>query len=115
MPLLRRIPKRGFNNSAFRPEFAEVNVEQLNGFADGAEVTTAALFEQGILKRRQDGLKLLGNGELKRKLTVKAQRFSASAREKITQAGGTCVELPMPGIHHQDTPVTKEKPAQPGK
>ena len=109
MPLLRRIPKRGFNNRAFRSEFAEVNVEQLNAFADGAEVTMEALFAQGILKRRLDGVKVLGNGDLKRKLTVKAQRFSAAAREKITQAGGTCVEVPLPGIHHRDAPAPAGK------
>jgi large subunit ribosomal protein L15 len=107
MPLFRRIPKRGFNNRAFRADIAEINVEQLNVFADGAEVTNEALLERRILKRRQDGLKILGNGELKHKLTVKAQRFSASAREKITKAGGVCVELPMPGIHHQDAPAAK--------
>lgn len=105
MPLLRRIPKRGFNNKAFRTDLAEVNVEQLNGFADGTEVTPERLQEQGILKKLLGGVKVLGSGELKRKLTVKAQRFSASARDKINRAGGACVELPLPGIRHQPPPA----------
>lgn len=101
MPLFRRIPKRGFNNAAFRSDFATVNVAQLNVFADGAVVTPATLVEQGVLRAARDGVKVLGDGELKKKLTVQAQRFSASAREKITKAGGQCVELPLPGIRHQ--------------
>jgi len=109
MPLLRRIPKRGFNNRAFRTELAEVNVAQLNAFADGAEVTPAALVEQGVLRKLLDGVKILGNGELHKKLTVKAQRFSASARAKITQAGGTCVALPLSGIRHQAPPLLPAK------
>jgi large subunit ribosomal protein L15 len=101
MPLLRRIPKRGFNNAAFRVNFVTVNVEQLNRFPDGATVGPAALREQGVLKTTRDGVKILGDGELTRKLTVEAHRFSATAREKITKAGGQCVELPLPGIRHR--------------
>jgi len=110
MPLLRRIPKRGFNNKEFRTAFATVNVETLNAFEDGATVTPESLVETGILKKRRDGVKILGDGELKRRLTVKAQKFSASAREKITKAGGQCEELPLPGIRHRAvTPAATEK------
>ena len=87
MPLLRRIPKRGFNNRAFRTEFAIVNVEDLNVFEDGATVTAeSSARERGMLKKLLDGVKILGNGELKKKLTVKAQKFSAAARERISKS-----------------------------
>lgn len=105
MPLLRRIPKRGFNNRSFRTDLATVNVEQLNAFEDGATVTPDTLVERGVLRKQLGGVKLLGDGDLTRKLTVKAQAFSASAREKITKAGGTCEELPLPGIRHKVAPV----------
>jgi large subunit ribosomal protein L15 len=105
MPLLRRIPKRGFNNTDFRTYYAIVNVEQLNAFDDGATVTGEVLVEQGVVDKLFDGVKILGGGELKKKLTVKAQRFSASAREKITKAGGQCEDLPLRSIHHQEKPA----------
>lgn len=98
MPLLRRIPKRGFNNRAFRTEFAVVNVSELNRFEDGAVVTPQELLAARLISTPEDGVKILGNGEVMRKLTVQAHRFSQSAREKITKAGGQCVELPLPGI-----------------
>jgi len=106
MPLLRRIPKRGFSNKVFGTHLAIVSVEALNAFADGATVTPEALIEQGLLKKLLDGVKILGDGDLKKKLTVKAQGFSASAREKITKAGGTCEVLRLPGIRHQPAPAT---------
>ncbi len=109
MPLLRRIPKRGFNNAAFRTYLATVNVGQLNVFADGATVTPEALVAQGVLKKLLEGVKILGDGELQKKLTVKAQGFSAAAREKITKAGGVCEVLPLPGIRHQPAPSTAAK------
>lgn len=116
MPLLRRIPKRGFNNRAFGTQFAVVNVEDLNAFENGATVTPEALVEQGVLNKLLDGVKILGDGELKKKLTVKAQRFSGSAREKITKSGGQCEELPLPGIRHKETPAPAKaggnKPAE---
>ena len=110
MPLLRRIPKRGFNNRAFGTSFSVVNVESLNVFEDGATVTPEALVEQGLLKKLLDGVKVLGGGELKKKLTVQAQKFSVSARERITKAGGQCVDLPLPGIHHKEaaTPAAEK-------
>lgn len=87
MPLQRRIPKRGFNN-IFGTTYATVNVEALNAFDNGAVVDTAALIENGLIKKELDGVKILGNGELKKKLTVQAAAFSKSAQEKIEAAGG---------------------------
>ena len=87
MPLYRRLPKRGFNNK-WAKEYAEINVKDLNKFDDGATVDAAALIEKGIVKKALDGEKVLGNGELEKKLTVKAAKFSKSAAEKIEKAGG---------------------------
>ena len=87
MPLYRRVPKRGFNN-VFGTEYAEVNVERLEAFEDGSVVDAAALLEKRIIRKELDGVKVLGSGELTKKLTVKAARFTASAKEKIEAAGG---------------------------
>ena len=87
MPLVRRIPKRGFNNIFAKPLTA-VNVIALNKFEDGATVDAAALIEAGIIPECPNGLKVLGNGNLTKNLTVKAAAFSESAKEKIEQAGG---------------------------
>lgn len=87
MPLFRRMPKRGFNNIN-RKEYAIVNLETLNKFEDGSEVTPALMVEAGIVKNEKDGVKVLGNGELNKKLTVKANKFSASAKAAIEAAGG---------------------------
>ncbi|KQX56050.1 large subunit ribosomal protein L15 [Paenibacillus sp. V4I3] len=86
-PLYRRLPKRGFTNR-FRTEYAIVNLEDLNNFAAGTEVTPQVLMETGIVKAPKDGIKILGNGEITVKLTVKANKFSQSAIEKIQAAGG---------------------------
>lgn len=86
-PLYRRVPKRGFNN-AFRKEYAIVNIEELNAFAAGTEVTPEVLVETGIVKNPLAGIKILGNGEVSVTLTVKANKFSQSAVEKIQAAGG---------------------------
>ena len=88
MPIYRRLPKRGFKN-VWAKKFAEVNVETLNRFDDGSEVDAVALVEYGILKNVLDGVKILGNGEVTKKLTVRAQAFTKSAKEKIEAAGGT--------------------------
>jgi large subunit ribosomal protein L15 len=88
MPLARRLPKRGFHN-IFAKEIVAVNVAALNKFEDGAEVTAQALLEAGVISKIQDGVKILGNGELTKKLTVKAAAFSESAKQKIEAAGGT--------------------------
>lgn len=87
LPLYRKLPKRGFNNK-FAKKYSTVNVETLNRFEDGAVVDLAALMECGIVRKENDGLKVLGNGELAKKITVKAAVFSASAKEKIEAAGG---------------------------
>lgn len=87
MPLHRRLPKRGFTN-IFGKNYAEINVETLNRFEDGAEITPEVLKEAKILKNLEDGVKVLGNGELTKKLTVKATKFTESAVKKIEAAGG---------------------------
>ena len=87
MPLQRRVPKRGFNN-IFATEYATVNLSALNVFEDGAVVDATALIEKGVIKKELDGVKILGSGELTKKLTVKAVAFSAAAKDKITAAGG---------------------------
>ena len=87
-PLVRRLPKRGFNNLT-QKVYAEVKLEDLNRFAAGTVVTPELLVETGLVKKMQDGVKILGNGELKHALTVKAHRFTNSAAAKIEQAGGT--------------------------
>ena len=88
MPIYRRLPKRGFKN-VWRKEYAEVNVETLNVFDDGMTVDAVALVEMGILKNVLDGVRILGNGELTKKLTVKAQGFTKTAIQRIESAGGT--------------------------
>ena len=87
MPLFRRMPKRGFKNIN-RKDYAIVNLETLNKFEDGAEVTPVLLVEAGIVKDQKDGIKVLGNGELNKKLVVKANKFSASAKAAIEAKGG---------------------------
>jgi large subunit ribosomal protein L15 len=87
-PLLKRIPKRGFNNARFATEFVEVNVSKFNNFEAGTVVTPALLREKGIIKSFKDGVKVLGNGEITVGLTVQAKAFSKSAIEKIEAAGG---------------------------
>ena len=87
-PLFRRLPKRGFTNIN-RKEYAIVNLDALNRFEDGAEVTPALLLEIGIVSNEKAGIKILGHGTLSTKLTVKAHKFSASAKEAIENAGGT--------------------------
>ena len=87
LPLYRRIPKRGFKNAKFRTVYATINVEDLNVFEDGTVVTPALLKDTGLLKKQLDGVKVLGNGKLEKKITIQASKFSASALEKIKEAG----------------------------
>ena len=87
MPLTMRLPKRGFTN-IFRKEYFAVNIDRLEMFEDGAVVTPVTLIEYGIIKNVQDGVKILGNGEITKKLTVQANKFSESAKQKIEAAGG---------------------------
>ena len=89
MPFYRRIPKRGFKNRN-RLEIVAINISALEKFDNGADVTVDTLIESGIVKNPKDGVKILGNGELTKKLNVKANAFSASAKEKIEALGGTC-------------------------
>lgn len=89
MPLHRRLPKRGFNNYNFATKYAIVNLTDLQDkFEDGAVVDTDALIASGLVNKQYDGVKVLGNGEISKKLTVKAAAFSQSAKEKIEAAGG---------------------------
>ena len=86
-PLFRRLPKRGFTNIN-RKEYAIVNLDTLNRFEEGTEVTPALLIETGVVSSEKSGIKILGNGTLNKKLTVKAHKFSATAKEAIENAGG---------------------------
>ena len=90
LPLARRLPKRGFNNKKFATLYIPVNLESLNQFDDGATVDEAALRAAGLVNGRGDGVKILGQGKLEKKLTVKAAAFSASAKAAIEGKGGSC-------------------------
>lgn len=87
-PLFRRVPKRGFNNYNFQTKYAVINVSDLNKFEDGAVVTPEILKEMGLVKKQLDGIKVLGNGNIDKKITVKATMFSKTAKEKIEKSGG---------------------------
>lgn len=89
LPLYRRLSKRGFNNYNFRTVYATVNVGDLERFEEGTVVTKALLIESGLVKKELDGIKVLGNGDLTKKLTVQADKFSSSAKTKIENVGGT--------------------------
>ena len=89
LPLYRRLSKRGFNNYNFQNVYATVNVGDLERFEEGTVVTKELLIESGLVKKELDGIKILGNGELTKKLTVKANKFSSSAKAKIENVGGT--------------------------
>ena len=88
IPLFRRLPKRGFSNHMFKTEYAVINLSDLNRFNDGDVVTPELLREMGIIKKQLSGVKVLGNGTLEKKVTVKAHKFSESAKEKIENSGG---------------------------
>lgn len=88
LPLYRRIPKRGFSNALFKKEYAVINLSDLNKFDEGVEVTPELLKDMGILKNQLDGVKVLGNGTLEKKLVVKANKFSNVAKEQIEKLGG---------------------------
>lgn len=87
-PLFRRLPKRGFSNANFKKVYAIINLDDLNKFEDGAEVTPEILKDMGLVKNTRDGIKVLGQGKLEKKLTVKANKFSSSAKEAIEKIGG---------------------------
>ena len=88
LPLYRRLPKRGFSNALFKKEYAVINVSDLNKFDNNTTVTAELLVEMGIIKKTLSGIKVLGNGELTKKLTVKAHAFSKTAKDKIEAQGG---------------------------
>jgi large subunit ribosomal protein L15 len=108
MPLIRRIPKRGFNNARFATRFIAVNVGELDQFDNGARVDETALRAVGLANGRADGIKILGDGELSKKITVSAHAFSVSARTKIEAKGGVCEVVGR-------KPVAPAKPAAPAK
>jgi large subunit ribosomal protein L15 len=89
MPLIRRIPKRGFNNAAFKTQYAIVNLTDLESFDSGTTIDEATLRAAGLIRGTFDGIKILGSGELSKSLTINAAKVSASAREKIEKAGGS--------------------------
>ena len=93
MPLYRRLPKKGFNNNRFKKRYAVINVRDLARFEAGTEVTPEQLTERGLVKKLGDGVAILAQGEIAVALTVRAHRFSAAARTKIEQAGGTCTVI----------------------
>lgn len=95
MPLYRRLPKRGFNNKRFAKQYHEINIEDLNKFEDGSVVDVQTVHVSGVLDipKVNDGIKILGRGELTKKLTVRASAFTATAKEKIEKAGGTAEEV----------------------
>lgn len=99
MPLIRRLPKRGFNNAAFHKNYAIVNLSDLNAFKAGTVVNEQLLRESNLIRGHGAGLKILGGGELKHGLTVEADKISASAREKIEKAGGTVTMREKPAAH----------------
>ncbi len=118
MPLIRRLQKRGFNNAAFRKEYAVVNLDDLNEFAAGSTVNEAALRESKHIRGRYAGVKILGRGELKHSLTIEADKVSQSAREKIEKAGGTVslrARKPQPAGEQPGStpPATAEEAATP--
>lgn len=88
MPLIRRIPKRGFNNAEFKTRFAVVNLDSLNAFEDGAAVNEQILLETGLIRRPYDQVKLLGSGELKKKLSITVNKASETAKAAVEKAGG---------------------------
>ena len=88
LPLFRRLPKRGFSNAPFKVRYATINLSDLNRFEDGAVVTPELLKEMGLVKNQLDGIKVLGNGKLEKKLVVKAHNFSSVAKEQIEKLGG---------------------------
>ena len=92
-PLFRRLPKRGFSNARFKTTYAVINLSDLDKFEDGATVTPELLKEMGLIKQSLDGIKVLGNGTLTKKLNVKAHKFSSVAKEKIEKLGGKAEEI----------------------
>jgi large subunit ribosomal protein L15 len=114
MPLIRRLPKRGFNNAAFHKNYAIVNLSDLASFKEGTVVNEQLLREKKMLRGNGDGLKILGDGELKHALTIEADKISASAREKIEKAGGsvTLRQKPVQGPRQAEQPAAADETAE---
>jgi large subunit ribosomal protein L15 len=117
MPLIRRMPKRGFNNTSHTTEYIPVNLDALNNFEEGARVDEAALRSLGLANGKISLIKILGSGEVSKKLTVSAHAFSASARTKIEAKGGTCEIINTDRVRKQvpEKPKKAAKPAKPAK
>ena len=121
MPLIRRLPKRGFNNAAFHKRYAIVNLSDLKDFKSGSVVNEESLRAANLVRGNFYGIKILGGGELKHGLMIEAEKVSASAREKVEKAGGSIAEAKTPsagGAHRQDadgTDATKPKRTKAGK
>lgn len=115
MPIYRRVPKRGFTNARFRKDYTLINVAKFEDFADGDVVDLQAILDHGLVSLNTRMLKVLGNGELKRKLTVRAQKFSKSAVEKITAAGGKVEWLDDRGRDASPEAETKSSKGSKGK
>jgi large subunit ribosomal protein L15 len=111
MPIYRRVPKRGFTNARFRTDYTVLNVELLNAFDDGATVDLDAVLAHGLASREAPLFKVLGDGELKKKLVVRAQKFSKSAADKIMAAGGTVIALDEQGRERPYEPPAPKAPA----
>ena len=107
MPLIRRIPKRGFNNARHTTRYLPVNLEALNRFEDGARVDEQVLRDAGLANGKGSGIKILGEGELTRKLTVSAHAFSVSAKGKIEAKGGKCEVLALAKAPAKASPAPK--------
>ena len=113
-PFIRRLPKRGFNNARFKTRFAVVNVEALNQFTNNSEVNPQTLRESGLIKGRFDGVKILGQGKLEKKLNIQAHAFSTTAREQIEKAGGQ-VHIIQAEVKLSPEPTPKAKKATQSK
>ena len=113
MPLIRRLPKRGFNNAAFHKNYAIVNLSDLASFKEGTVINEQLLREKKMLRGNGDGLKILGDGELKHALTIEADKISASAREKIEKAGGsvTLRKKAVQGPRDAEQPASETEPS----
>src|SRR5881296_546234 len=111
MPLIRRIPKRGFNNARHATRYIPVNLEDLNQFEEGARVNVETLRQAGLANGRADGIKILGSGELSKKLIVTAHAFSASAKSKIEGKGGTCEVIGARAVAAAKTPPSQSSGA----
>jgi large subunit ribosomal protein L15 len=110
MPLIRRLPKRGFANP-FKKRFQVVNIQTLNAFSENEVVTPELLREKNIIKSKNIDVKILGNGEIKKPLTVKANAFSKSAQDKIAKAGGNTeiIKTPRPKVQTEEKPEVEKK------